>query len=100
MTIKEKADAYIEPRRTYLLSCETDLMREAYIDGATEALDSQWHPVNEIPPSTTVLLCQCRMESVSIALCVYIKGRYMIYDRTFKYDKEFIPTHWMLIPPL
>lgn len=62
---------------------------------------SEWISVEDrIPPSTTVLLCASMMQDVSMALCVFIKGRFMIYDRTFKYDKEFYPTHWMLIPKL
>lgn len=100
MTTTEKAEAYIEPFKTHLLGCETDLMREAYIAGANEALADLWHTVNEIPPATTLLLCECRMESVATALCVYIRGRYMIYDGTFRYNKEFLPTHWMRIPKI
>lgn len=62
---------------------------------------SEWISVEDkIPPSTTVLLCASMMQDVSMALCVFIKGRFMIYDRTFKYDKEFYPTHWMFIPKL
>lgn len=62
---------------------------------------SGWISVEDrIPPGTTVLLCASMMQDVSMALCVFIKGRFMIYDRTFKYDKEFYPTHWMFIPQL
>lgn len=62
---------------------------------------SEWISVEDrIPPSTTVLLCASMMQDASMALCVFIKGRFMIYDRTFKYDKEFYPTHWMFIPKL
>lgn len=62
---------------------------------------SEWISVGDrMPPGTTVLLCASMMQDVSMALCVFIKGRFMIYDRTFKYDKEFYPTHWMLIPKL
>lgn len=71
-------------------------------DGDIEYIHkSEWISVEDrIPPSTTVLLCASMMQGVSMALCVFIKGRFMIYDRTFKYDKEFYPTHWMLIPKL
>lgn len=100
MTIEEKADNYIEPYRSYLLGCETDLMKEAYLAGATEALEAQWVSVEDrIPPDGLVILCQRRKENDNaIALCVYIKNSYMVYDRTFKYNKEFHPTHWMRIP--
>ena len=75
MTIEEKADNYIEPYRSYLLGCETDLMKEAYLAGATEALEAQWVSVEDrIPPDGLVILCQRRKENDNaIALCVSIK---------------------------
>ena len=77
-------------------------IKQAYLDGYTACEQSMWRSVEEeLPPGTLVVLCQSRMdEDNAIALCVYIKNRFMIYDRTFKYDKEFYPTHWMPIPPI
>lgn len=79
-----------------------DCYKEGYLDGYTACEQSMWRSVEEeLPPGTLVVLCQSRMGADNaIALCVYIKNRFMIYDRTFKYDKEFYPTHWMPIPSL
>lgn len=108
MTIEEKASVYAEEAFEKILSEETpwnevrDSYAQAYIAGATEAIASQWVSVEDrLPSGTLVILCQSRMgEDNAIALCVYIKNRFMIYDRTFKYDKEFYPTHWLPIPEL
>lgn len=77
-------------------------VKDAFEDGYTACEQSMWRSLEEeLPPGTLVILCQSRMgEDNAIALCVYIKNRFMIYDGTFKYDKDFHPTHWMPIPKL
>lgn len=77
-------------------------IEQAFEDGYTACEQSMWRSLEEeLPPGTLVILCQSRMgEDNAIALCVYIKNRFMIYDGTFKYDKDFHPTHWMPIPKL
>ena len=48
-TIEERAEEYIEPFRANLLRCETDLMKQAYIAGATEALAGVTPPTSHYP---------------------------------------------------
>lgn len=104
-TKDQQAQEYAEKKLQILdkavLRPFTDI-KQAYLDGYTACEQSMWRSLEEeLPPGTLVILCQSRMgEDNAIALCVYIKNRFMIYDGTFKYDKDFHPTHWMPIPKL
>lgn len=61
-------------------------------------LSKQWVSVGDrLPPSTCVLVCA---DESGYALCVYIKGRFLVYDGTLNYQREFHPTHWMKLPKL
>lgn len=62
---------------------------------------SEWVSVEErLPPSTCLLMCINAREDKAYALCVYIRGRFMIYDHTLSYKREFYPTHWLKVPQL
>lgn len=78
-----------------------DIAKSSYTYGAQDALSHQWISVDErLPPGTCLLMCINAREDKAYALCVYIRGRFMIYDHTLSYKREFYPTHWMPIPPL
>lgn len=102
MTLEEKANKYIEPYRTYMLGCETDLMREAYLAGATEALASQWVSVDERLPKADTICLVYGYEDLDF------NGRLNIYTMMAWYDGEdfsdayndrvYHPVMWMPIP--
>ena len=97
-TIEERAEEYIEPFRANLLSCETDLMKQAYIAGAKEALAGQWRSVDD------------KLPEIDDVVVVTYPNLYVPSDRdmgTAYYDGEdwyttddthIRPTHWMPIP--
>lgn len=94
MTIGERAAAYAEN----LASVPTDdiayAIGRAYIDGATEALASQWRSVEEEePPIGKLILCR---DAYSVALCIY-DGEDMCEAQN---DGVLNMPYWMLIPSL
>lgn len=72
-----------------------------FIKGAKWVLPHQWVRVGDrVPPGTTILLCTSLMQGDrSTALCVYVRGKFMIYNGKIT-NKEFHPTHWMQIPQI
>lgn len=74
-----------------------------FTKGAKWALSHQWVAVaDKVPPGTTILLCQSiQQDDMATALCVYVSGKFMIYNGKNKItNKEFYPTHWMIIPQI
>lgn len=109
MTIEEKSNAYAETRlRTAYPNMtlrrfdkavslfDTYDMAQAYKDGATEALASQWKdPKVELPEDEETVLT---LSSYGPVLAYYSKQ-----DETwFAYGNygDITPTHWLPIPPL
>ena len=108
MTTEEKAKAYAETRlandlsgkalacnRSELLFNAYDI-KQAYEDGAAEALASQWKdPKVELPEDEETVLT---LSSYGPVLAYYSKQ-----DETwFAYGNygDITPTHWLNIPPL
>lgn len=74
-----------------------------FTKGAKWALSHQWNRVGDkIPPGIVILLCQRMIkDDMATALCVYVRGRFMVYNGRDKItNKEFHPTHWMTIPQI
>ena len=105
MTTEEKAKAYAEkadyPAPDYGWyesdhEAMTDVLEQAYLTGATEALASQWKdPKVELPEDEETVLT---LSSYGPVLAYYSKQDEM----WFAYGNygDITPTHWLPIPPL
>lgn len=101
MTLEEKAYEYA---KMYSVDMEGyEAIRQSYLTGATEALQSQWVSVEQrLPKEKKVVLCYLPNRKDSYAE----NGEY--FDITILLENEFInldgviihPTHWMPIPPV
>ncbi len=92
MTIEEKASAYAE--KVAGNTVIRYVLKEAYKDGMTEALASQWVSVEDRLPEEDVRILGCNKESVY--LCTYDGEDFYNVMPDFKVR----PTHWMPIPEL
>lgn len=74
------------------------MIADGFKAGVQFAISHQWVRVEDrIPPSSCVLVCK---DKWIYTLCVYIGGRFMMYNKARSYKQEFHPTHWMKIPQL
>lgn len=106
MTTEEKARAYAETRLANDLSgkalaCDksellfnTYDMKQAYEDGATEALASQWKDPKAEPPETDADVVAIDANGLHIA--AYFDGEWYSSDDEFTRN----PQMWLPIPPL
>lgn len=94
MTIGERAVAYAENLAPVPTDDIAYAIGRAYIDGATEALASQWRSVEEKePPIGKLILCR---DAYSVALCIYDGED--IYE--VRNDCKCRMPFWMQIPPI
>ncbi|MDE5886454.1 MAG: hypothetical protein K2H46_02580 [Muribaculaceae bacterium] len=98
-TIEEKAEEYIKPFRVSLLGCETDLMKEAYLAGATEALAGQWRSVeDELSPVDKDVLVSMGCGEFGVAWLTSLSNgtcKWYSNDDTLSLDNI---KYWMPIP--
>lgn len=116
MTIEEKATAYAESRITVkcprldklITPNEKRIERfdgydieQAYEDGATEALASQWRSVEEeLPEENVYLLVRCSdvyYPEICCCLACFLHGGWVFFDDFYR---GCTVSHWMPIPPL
>lgn len=102
MSIEEKAKAYYDDyiKRGFIGQGELAI-KTAYLEGATEAIVSQWVSVKERLPKNKELVLV--MVDLPQAKC-YDLARFCEDDNDFAliiglYDR-YVVTHWMAIPPL
>lgn len=76
-------------------SLYSTVFEDAYIQGATEALASQWVSVDEeLPEVSADVLC---LDGITNEFCV----RYYDSEEWYTLDGKLIaPTAWMAIPPV
>ena len=87
-TIEERAEEYIEPFRASLLSCETDLMKQAYIAGAKEALAGQWRKDDGYPKSGLIIGYYP----------TNLKSHWIIQDVEVMQRAKYFPKMWLPLP--
>ena len=109
MTTEEKAKAYAE--KAYYPAPEygwyesdheamTDVLEQAYLTGATEALTSQWKdPEVELPEDDRQVLVEtdCKDKELRHAISYFLAGAWHFLDDWY-YDCRVLK--WMSIPPL
>lgn len=102
MTLEEKAKEYTESIDTRVFGCDeildaTDLMKQSYVAGATEALASQWKdPKVELPETDEeVVVLTAKMRYPTPHIAYYDGNEWRTTD-----GEHIRPVLWMRIPPV
>lgn len=105
MDIKDKAIEYAYNNATLGLSPEMAI--RAYIAGATEALQSQWHETSNPPKHNHAVIVKCEInpddftegysDDASYTVAIYKDGLWNVVDEYY-YDVPILL--WMEIPSL
>lgn len=94
--IEKAAEEYAEPTRAYLLGEETRQIKEAFVAGASYALQHQWVSVEERLPDvyrTVLAYIDGDIRELRLAL-----ARYDGEDWCDTQGYHIHPSHWMYIP--
>lgn len=97
--IEKAAEEYAEPTRAYLLGEETRQIKEAFVAGASYALQHQWVSVEERLPDDDryfYLVADARLNPMGVDC-----AEYTCETKLFSRNGTVLhPTHWCPIPQL